>query len=684
MRAPDEIRGRARRGSRCRRVGAWATSAVLAATVAGGCGGQPTTPPSAIPSAATVPVSPAASSAPSTSASTATAAPSYADTLRVGWAAGKALDGFRGPTFTSAAPSINFGSVVFSGLYRYDARFNAIPDLADGPCVPQGDGTVIRCRIVETTFHDGTPLTADDVTYTFRLFQRMGGLGRLTEARVVDARTVDFVLSTVDPTLLTTWLPTTPILSRRDVERAYADFVVRTRDLTAKGLRDLLDTIGDELGRDPPDCSASLERVDALLAKLGARIYREDYRQLNGMPDPCVYLAVASDRLSYAADALGGEGLDAVLPAVLGFLAPFRRLVGTGPYRFVSETPDRVHLEAFAGYHGGLAATPYLDFVPARADGSDLEAGTLDIHQWADLGSGFRPLAAGHGVRVITPPGTSFFALTFNVRTGHLFADEALRRALQLCLDLPRDVDAATGGTGTPIYSPVFAGSWAVDPHLPTPVRDVGAARRLIEGAGWHLGADGTYAKGGVRLAARILVRSDDAARVKMADLIAFQARDCGMALETSPRAWADLSAMIGHYPHDIPGTRTPFDLVMMGWVLLGPDPANSLATYVSSAVSDASHTNEDGDRPNLGGFSDPAFDRLVAAGEVTYDQDERTRVYRQAQEVLASRQPAIFLWATSDYDAVRSAVATVDGPLDLEPPDWAWQPERMVVTAGS
>jgi ABC-type transport system substrate-binding protein len=684
MRAPDWRRGRARRGSRCRRVGASVTSAVLAATIAGGCGGQPATPPAATLPATNVPASPLASTAPPTSASTATAAPAHADTLRVGWAPGKALDGFRGPTFTSAAPSINFGSVVYSGLYRYDARFNAVPDLADGHCVPQGDGTVIRCRIVETTFHDGTPLTADDVAYTFRLFQRMGGLGGLTEARVVDARTVDFVLSAVDPTFLTTVLPTTPIFSRRDVEAAYADFAARTADLTPQSLRDLLDTIGRELGRDPPVCSASLERVDALLAKLGARIYREDYRQLNGMLDPCAYLAAASDQLSFAADALGSEGLDAVLSAVLGFLPPFRRLVGTGPYRFVSESADRVHLEAFAGYHGGLAATRHLDFVPARADGSDLEAGTLDIYQWADLGSGFRSLAAGHGVRIVTSPGTSFFALTFNVRSGRLFADVALRRALQLCLDLPRDVDAATGGTGTPIFSPVFPSSWAVDPHLPAPVRDVGAARRLIEGAGWHLGADGTYAKSGGRLAARILVRSDDAARVKMADLIAFQARDCGMALETSPRAWADLSAMIRRYPHDIPGAGTPFDLVIMGWVNPGPDPANALATYVSSAITDSAHSNENGDHPNLGGFSDPTFDQLVAAGQVTYEQDERTRIYLQAQEELVSRQPAIFLWATSSYDALRSAVATGDGPLDLEPPDWAWQPERMVVESGT
>jgi hypothetical protein len=43
-----------------------------------------------------------------------------------------------------------------------------------------------------------------------------------------------------------------------------------------------------------------------------------------------------------------------------------------------------------------------------------------------------------------------------------------------------------------------------------------------------------------------------------------------------------------------------------------------------------------------------------------------------------------IFLWADDTYDAVRTAVATVDGPLDLEAPNWTWQLERMVVLASN
>ena len=40
----------------------------------------------------------------------------------------------------------------------------------------------------------------------------------------------------------------------------------------------------------------------------------------------------------------------------------------------------------------------------------------------------------------------------------------------------------------------------------------------------------------------------------------------------------------------------------------------------------------------------------------------------------------AILLWGMTGYDAFRSAVRTVDGPIDLTASNWAWQPERLVV----
>jgi ABC-type transport system substrate-binding protein len=675
-------RDRSRNGivRRWRAIGASVTAAAMLASLAA-CSSATTSPPGS---------GPAGSAAAPVATPTATAAPAaYADTLRIGgdltWRRGWLVN-----VDLTGVPVLTFGRLVYSGLYRFDAHDNAIPDLADGPCfVPGADGKVIRCRLVETTFQDGTPLTADDVAYTYQVFQRpvmdCGCIPKGTEVRVVDPRTVDFVLESVDPTFLTDSLAMIPILSRHSIEAAVAEFDTRTKGLTAEGLATLAATINAEINADPPVCSdARVAEMDALYRRFGFQVYHEDILKENGEFDACGWVSNAVYNLMTADDyggsigyALGQTGIDRVA-GIVGQMAWGRPdiFVGTGPYRYVSQDTNAVHFEAWPGYHGGMAATKYVDFVRAKGDGSDLDAGAVDILPGADLGSAYQATAAANGVRVVTPPTGGYFVLTFNVRPGRLFADVALRRALQLCIDLPRDVDAATGGDGTPIYGPVMPGSWGDDPNLPKPERDTAAAKRLIEAAGGTLGADGVYMKSGARLAAEILTRADAPARVKMADLVAKQARDCGMDIRAEDLG-TDAYFSVFDYPHFIPGTKTPFDLILMGFDG-GPDPDLGASNYASSAITDAEHP----DSANFGGFGDPAFDALVAAGRDTYDQAERVKIYRQAQEELASQLPAIFLWAANSYDALRSAVATADGPLDLSAPNWAWQPERMVAAA--
>jgi len=346
----------------------------------------------------------------------------------------------------------------------------------------------------------------------------------------------------------------------------------------------------------------------------------------------------------------------------------------------VSSDAKRVHLEAWPGHHGGVAATRYLDFVPTAMDAADLVGGSVDIFQQTVFNPDSAKTAVSQGLRVATLQSSGYMSLQFNVRPGRLFSDIALRKALQLCIDLPRDVEAATAGTGLPVSGPVPPGSWAYDPTLPKPPsrRDTAAARKLIEGAGWRPGTDGIYAKGKIRLEAQIVVRGVTFDRDHVADLIGLQARDCGMDIRSFATDLSKVWDMLGQYPHYIPDTKTPFDLYI-GESTADFDPGGSeLGQFLSSNVSDAKHPSN----ANVSGFSDPVFDRLAAQATAIYDQDERASLYRQAQQELAAQVPAIFLWARRSYDALRSAVSTVDGPLDLTVPNWSWQPERLVVAA--
>ena len=171
MDAWDRRAARSGPGSARRVIGVLGTATILVATLAWGCGTQP------VPSVHPGPVDDAGGNCHARPDAQPHARLRRHAAGRLGLRVVHRLGGFRSATeggcCTGMAPKqIDVGSVVYSRLYRQDARYGAVPDLTDGPCLPQADPKVIRCRIIETTFQDGTPLAADDVAYSFRLFGR--------------------------------------------------------------------------------------------------------------------------------------------------------------------------------------------------------------------------------------------------------------------------------------------------------------------------------------------------------------------------------------------------------------------------------------------------------------------------------------------------------------------------------
>src|SRR5687767_13740965 len=145
--------------------------ALVAATVAG-CAAQPTTTPTTAVTARTA--SPSSTTAPT---STPPPAVGNGDGLVLGMfvpPSVPALFGVMSNAFEFRPPSRAdvIIQLVYNGLYRYNESLEAVPDLAAEPCAIASDQVTITCRLVETAFHDGTPLTADDVVFTYELVNR--------------------------------------------------------------------------------------------------------------------------------------------------------------------------------------------------------------------------------------------------------------------------------------------------------------------------------------------------------------------------------------------------------------------------------------------------------------------------------------------------------------------------------
>lgn len=110
-------------------------------------------------------------------------------------------------TFTNANPIYVANSVdnsierlVFSGLLKYDQDDHLVGDLAEGWTV-DGRGTTYTVKLKKNlVWHDGAPLNADDVVFTYKLIQTpdaksplFNSWNGITVAKV-DARTVTFTL----------------------------------------------------------------------------------------------------------------------------------------------------------------------------------------------------------------------------------------------------------------------------------------------------------------------------------------------------------------------------------------------------------------------------------------------------------------------------------------------------------
>jgi len=589
--------------------------------------------------------------------------------------------------------------LVYSAVYRYDDSLSPVPDLAAEPCAVTEDGLTITCELVEATFHDGSPLTADDVAFSYELGRRsfiyeLGERfpfclfafgycfdGILESATALDERTVQFRLTRPDATFLTLVMPDVLIDSRAVVEAAYAPLAERAATLDPgeyeAGERAIMDT----LASDDPDCGAPLPRADELLTAAGLEpLPREMFNRADGTLDECMYAQQTAPLLAAVAASLRATGLDAIALAyrALSFnSAP----VGTGPFRW-GEVLDgtRLRLEAHEAYHGGAPATEAIEIRVTRDLAAAQQAlldGEIHVLPIGIFGlEMYQELRTEPELRFVEFGQTLFFMLAYNLREDMLFADRNLRAALELCIDKRATVDAATQGTGEPVYSYVPPVSWAYNGDLAQPSRDVTQARGLIEASGWSEGEDGVYERDGERLATEIFVTAEETQRLEFMELIAEQARDCGFELTIVPADRDTVLVPAGTYPH-VPGGRDePFDAHFVGWGM-GFDPHEPL--FHSSRTSSEERPRD----INFMGFQNEQVDDLLDAGLTTYAERDRARIYQELQEIIAEEKPVLFAWSPRGHVALDARLGYTEGEINLGSPQWFWQPEKLVLREG-
>lgn len=297
--------------------------------------------------------------------------------------------------------------------------------------------------------------------------------------------------------------------------------------------------------------------------------------------------------------------------------------IGTGPFKFVSWTPNsKIVLEKNKDYY--IAGLPYLDgieFTPIPDDTARTTAvrtNTVDFIEyapWKDL----KTLTEDKSLIVTGDLNTNYRYLGLNV-SRKPFDNVKVRQAAAWAMDRQASVDASVFGAGAIISSgPMPPTSWAgIAAQMYS--YDPNKAKQLMQESG--VGTVKTSIKTGA--AYSFLV---NAALVAQENL-----RAIGWDVDVDQMEWG---AFVSEY---IKGESDAWVSGSSGFI--DPDPILQ-PTFHSKG------------RQNGIKFSDADVDRLIDQGRATSDLTQRKQLYEQAQRRIAELAPYIFLYAANQYEAM-------------------------------
>jgi ABC-type transport system substrate-binding protein len=579
---------------------------------------------------------------------------------------------------------------IYTALYQPDYKLVYQPLAADGQPETSADGLTWTVKIKDgIKFHDGSPLTADDVKFTFDLLGSpncrvnpdacSSVADNVASTEVVDPLTVKFTLKQKYAPFISSGLGNL-ILPKAAIEASFARFEEAAGRINAADVTALVKKVEDGTNAENPACVVAegatppetctfafyTAEIEAMLAsasiepvnKAGFNTGGENGDQF----DPEAYAQGIFTQVQDLDKTLNASAIDQIAAAqkIIDF---GKNPIGAGPMKFVKyNAGQNVELARFDDYFGGTtdvdpAKIPARAFaVVIRSSAAATAALGNDEIQWQQKieSDAFTTVKDNPNVQMAEYPDNGYFFIAFNLREGHLYADKALREAFSMCIDQEKTVEVATGGNGVPVQANTPPFSWAYNPETPKYTLDVAGAKAKIEASGWALGGDGVYAKDGKRLASTLFVRVGRPQRLAFAELARDQLKECGIEVTVQE---GDLNTVlipkVLDYPND-------FDTYLGGWsTALDPD---DYSIFHSSEIP----SKETPSANNFPGWKNDDADRLLKEGREELDQEKRKAIYAEFQVLIHNELPYYFTWADLAHTGLSKRVTSQNEPLDL------------------
>jgi ABC-type transport system substrate-binding protein len=295
--------------------------------------------------------------------------------------------------------------------------------------------------------------------------------------------------------------------------------------------------------------------------------------------------------------------------------------VGTGPYEFVSWTPnDSAVLKRNPTYFGSPSQLENLIFRPVPEDSArviELQTGN------ADLVSNLSPESADairNSGKVVLSRVPSSFQVFFEMNVAKPpFNDARMRRAVNMAVDRQAIVNKVLLGYGSVPTSPFPQGVQGRRAFEPIPY-DPDGAKKLIKQV-YPNGYSGTVV---IWTTSGRYTKDRQTAEVVQSYLNA-------VGLKTEFKVWEWASYQKNLY-RPVPGTGTGKGSNDANLWLLGTGLTNADIRLRRKLMS--------GDPSNLTGYSNPKVDQLLRLAAVEMDYDKRMGYYGEIQRILWQDDP--------------------------------------------
>jgi peptide/nickel transport system substrate-binding protein len=313
--------------------------------------------------------------------------------------------------------------------------------------------------------------------------------------------------------------------------------------------------------------------------------------------------------------------------------------IGTGPFKFVSAQPGftEIVMEKFADYYGGSPDLPPVG--PACVDTAvfrvipeastrvaALLAGEVDIIQNvpAELVSTLEQVP---GIQIKTAPGTSPMWMEMNVNQAP-FDDVNVRQGMNYAIDKDLIIEAIYGGKAVALAGPLSPYNNYADKTLQPYPYDTAKALELLAAAGWtDSNADNMLDKNGAIFS--FTIDTEESFR-SISEAVANQLRAIG--IDASVRIW-EYSVV---KPLLQAGERMAF---LDNWGDSAFDPVGHMEAKWHGVLTGTPYG-----RGNFSGYNNTRVNELIVQGETTVDVAARHTIYDEAQQIIYTEAPAIFL----------------------------------------